>query len=555
MSIRNLRGAPTFGESSTLDIHDLGGGGGEGHRRRSQSSRFLPSQYQHVAGEAIGSSYANQTSSSMFSSFRKPRSRTVSHEFVIKSSSSGELEQPPPPPSSPSPSSSLIFRKFRSSTWDATGIPRLSPKGRANPSDQKSLPDAPPFGGSDYPHNNKLDEQGDERKQFALKSVNGRDISDYDIYFDDSSSSESEEYASKTESHMAVQMLDLQPKAPLSSIECLEELESNNLTDNSTNSAVYQVEDTITKNEVADLEKREKRWSMDSSTSETFHGSKKGVTFAKGLTEYEISDNEYEEKNNEALVDKEDDEENSVNHHSSNQRNALPVMNLPSSQRLSYQYSSPQQQYQQQQQQQKFGHFAKLNPASNLSWSLIGSYIVRTAPCFWCMKKLSISATDREILIRLNVLCSFFCIIQIGLGLFLFITSLMGSIEDRDENKNDPNASSTEDFEARPLVSPDLWNLTLFVYMLSIVNAVLLIASVLAQRAIREVNLVGSVKFMWSLLWLLPIQIFLMIGLFDYYRVMEVWIKHWWDDPSMVSVSLFSLFHEVAQFSLLNFVV
>ena len=44
--------------------------------------------------------------------------------------------------------------------------------------------------------------------------------------------------------------------------------------------------------------------------------------------------------------------------------------------------------------------------------------------------------------------------------------------------------------------------------------AVLLIASMLAQRAIRDVNLVGSVRYMWVLLWLLPIQIFCTIGLF-----------------------------------------
>jgi len=45
--------------------------------------------------------------------------------------------------------------------------------------------------------------------------------------------------------------------------------------------------------------------------------------------------------------------------------------------------------------------------------------------------------------------------------------------------------------------------------------------------------LVRSVRFMWTLFWLLPIQIFLMIGLFDYYGVMYVYTKHWWDEPGM----------------------
>lgn len=163
------------------------------------------------------------------------------------------------------------------------------------------------------------------------------------------------------------------------------------------------------------------------------------------------------------------------------------------------------------------------------------------------MRKLSISATDREILLRLNGLCSFFCVVQIALGLFLFSTSVMGVVQERDDaveeaaladDGNAPKSKQSEleneeDLTNLILISPDLWNLKLFVYMLSIVNVVLLIASVLSQRVIREVNLVGSVRFMWSLFWLLPIQIFLMIGLFDYYRVMEVWIKHFWGDASM----------------------
>lgn len=172
---------------------------------------------------------------------------------------------------------------------------------------------------------------------------------------------------------------------------------------------------------------------------------------------------------------------------------------------------------------------------------------MRTAPCFWCMRKLSISATDREILLRLNGLCSFFCVVQIALGLFLFSTSVMGVVQERDDAVEDAaladdangvegkqsKVGEEEDIVNLILISPDLWNLKLFVYMLSIVNVVLLIASVLSQRVIREVNLVGSVRFMWCLFWLLPIQIFLMIGLFDYYRVMEVWIKHFWGDASM----------------------
>eukprot|EP00804_Cyclotella_cryptica_P026675 CCRYP_007926-RA/>CCRYP_007926-RA protein AED:0.04 eAED:0.04 QI:381/1/1/1/0.5/0.33/3/2170/853 len=186
----------------------------------------------------------------------------------------------------------------------------------------------------------------------------------------------------------------------------------------------------------------------------------------------------------------------------------------------------------------------RLNPFRDLSWSLIGSYIVRYAPCFFCMKKLGVSATDRNVVMRLNILCAFYAIVQLGLGFFLFLVTLLG-----EKITNDYYDVSTDDSESataknaalvldgngsEPIfVSPDLWNLSLFVYILTAVSLVLLIASYFAQRAIRNVNLVRSVRFMWTLFWLLPIQIFLMIGLFDYYRVMDVYIKHWWDEPSM----------------------
>ena len=46
-------------------------------------------------------------------------------------------------------------------------------------------------------------------------------------------------------------------------------------------------------------------------------------------------------------------------------------------------------------------------------------------------------------------------------------------------------------------------------------------------------HIMRSVRYMWALLWLLPLEIFFMIGLFDYYNVNEVYAKHWWGNPSM----------------------
>jgi hypothetical protein len=172
-----------------------------------------------------------------------------------------------------------------------------------------------------------------------------------------------------------------------------------------------------------------------------------------------------------------------------------------------------------------------INPCKCFSWSLMGSYIIRSAPCFWCMKTVGVSATDRQIVIRLNVLIVFFCFVQIASGLFLLITVLMGY-----KQHAQIGAESRLYYEGdkdKPIVTQDLWSLTTFVYFLAGINVIFLIAAMLAQRAIRYVNLTKSVRYMWVLFWILPLQIFFSIGLFDYNQVMEVWTKHWWDDKSL----------------------
>jgi hypothetical protein len=121
---------------------------------------------------------------------------------------------------------------------------------------------------------------------------------------------------------------------------------------------------------------------------------------------------------------------------------------------------------------------AKMNPFRDLSWSLMGSCIVRTAPCFWCSKKLGISATDREIIMRLNMLCFMFCVVQILAGIFLFVVDFNSYSHDTNDDQ----------------FAGILWNLQLFVYCISVVSAVLGVWCLFAQRYLKDVNLVGSGK-------------------------------------------------------------
>lgn len=163
-----------------------------------------------------------------------------------------------------------------------------------------------------------------------------------------------------------------------------------------------------------------------------------------------------------------------------------------------------------------------------ISWSRVSTAVVRHAPCFWCcfcLRRPTLFMTDRMTLVRLNILCVFFALWQFGVGIFIIIVTFSEAVADR--------GVDDYSFHYQEALTPNLWMMSGSLLFLSFVGLVLLITLVVSIPIIKRVNLLGALRFMWVLHWILPLQIFLCTALFDYHNVTDVWIRHWWHSPSM----------------------
>jgi hypothetical protein len=157
----------------------------------------------------------------------------------------------------------------------------------------------------------------------------------------------------------------------------------------------------------------------------------------------------------------------------------------------------------------------------------VSSFLARRAPCFWiCGSYLGVGATDRSILYRLNLLCAFFAILEVAATSFLVTVLFSDSLVDR-------NSDFVDREETEQTISLNFWNLNATVFFLGLLAAIILITVLYTLKIVREVNLIGSVRYLWVLAWLLPLQIFFVLSLIDYHRVTAVWVKHWWSLPTM----------------------
>jgi hypothetical protein len=142
--------------------------------------------------------------------------------------------------------------------------------------------------------------------------------------------------------------------------------------------------------------------------------------------------------------------------------------------------------------------------------------IVQYAPCFWfcCCSKSDLqgsASSDRFILARLNTISFFFTMMQLVAASWLATVLFWITGEG-----------------AAGAFSPHWWNCNGAVFSVGLIGAVIMIMCFCTVRIIKEVDLMGAIRYLWALLWIFPVEIFFNITLFDYHRVTEVWVVHWW---------------------------
>lgn len=146
------------------------------------------------------------------------------------------------------------------------------------------------------------------------------------------------------------------------------------------------------------------------------------------------------------------------------------------------------------------------------SLNRISRCLVNMLPCFWCCGDASQGgSTDRTILTRLNVICLFMTLVQLIMSFWL--TAVLLILDDQ--------KGALRGF------SPHLWNLNGAVFSIGILAFILMVTCSCTIRVVREVDLVGAIRYLWVVLWIVPFEIFFNISLYDYHNVTKVWIHHW----------------------------
>lgn len=125
----------------------------------------------------------------------------------------------------------------------------------------------------------------------------------------------------------------------------------------------------------------------------------------------------------------------------------------------------------------------------------ISTLVVTRAPCFICWGFRQ--PTDRSILARLNVLVTFMAVIQITSAVFLASVSWNKPEDDAITNLTD------EEEYARSTRGPvlfNVWTTNVYIYFTGMLALTNFFSALLTIRVIRNVNLVGAIRYLWGTL-------------------------------------------------------
>jgi hypothetical protein len=132
----------------------------------------------------------------------------------------------------------------------------------------------------------------------------------------------------------------------------------------------------------------------------------------------------------------------------------------------------------------------------------VSSCVAVWSPCFICFRMEY--NTYRSVLFRLNILCGLMAAVQVLASSWCFVVLQNRYIVDR----NIENLTTQEtEYDNRFEVLTNVWNLNGPVWCIGLLALVVLIAVAFTVRAIQNVDLVGAIRFLWVILWVIPLQV------------------------------------------------
>ncbi len=110
---------------------------------------------------------------------------------------------------------------------------------------------------------------------------------------------------------------------------------------------------------------------------------------------------------------------------------------------------------------------------------------------------------------RMNILNAIFALGQVGVAIWFGLIEVANFVvPDRVPEHSQTNQKT---------FVPNLWNPSSSLTCIGVVGFIILVTNLVALRAIKEVNLLGAIRYLWVITWMVPFEIYFSISLFGAY--------------------------------------